>query len=206
MHREILSEDQVKLLPLVKVFIREYFLVGGTAIGLHLGHRRSIDFDLFKFNPIKAKNIIDKISAFKYPYIITRQVSEQLNITIHGVKFTFCEYPFKVDAKYKFDEFLRLPALIDIAAMKAYALGRRSKWKDYVDLYFILKDHFSIEDISKRAIEIYDQLFSEKLFRAQLSYFKDIDHSESIEYIVPAVSDEEIMKFLIDKATDIDLR
>jgi len=48
--------------------------------------------------------------------------------------------------------------------------------------------------------------FSEKLFRTQLSYFKDIDHSESIEYIAPVVSDEEIMKFIIDKATDIDLQ
>jgi uncharacterized membrane protein YheB (UPF0754 family) len=68
-----------------------------------------------------------------------------------------------------------------------------------------LKKHYSIEQISKRANEIYDQLFSEKLFRAQLSYFDDIDHTESIEYLVPSISNDEIKKFLIDKATDIDL-
>ena len=52
---------------------------------------------------------------------------------------------------------------------------------------------------------IYDQLFSEKLFRAQLAYFNDIDHSDPIDYLVPAVPEDEIKNFLIDKATDIDL-
>ena len=205
MHKEILSENQLELLHLIKQFIREYYLVGGTAIALHIGHRRSIDFDLFKYSTIKPKTIISKITAFNYPYTITRRVSEQVNVTIHDVKFTFFQYLFKIDAKCKFEDYLKLPELIDLAAMKAYALGRRSKWKDYVDLYFILKYHFSIEQISKRAIEIYDQMFSEKLFRAQLSYFMDIDHSEPIDYMVPSVPDDEIKMYLIDLATDIDL-
>jgi hypothetical protein len=205
MHKEILSENQLQLLPLVKQFIREYYLVGDTAIGLHLGHRRSIDFDLFKFSLLKPKSIVTKISAFNYNYAITRRTSEQMNVTVQDVKVTFYEYPFKVETKCKLEDYLRFPELIDLAAMKAYALGRRSKWKDFVDLYFILKNHHSVEQISKRANEIYDQLFSEKLFRAQLSYFQDIDHSESIEYLVPAVSDDEIKKFLIDTATDVDL-
>ena len=87
--------------------------------------------------------------------------------------------------------------------MKAYALGRRSKWKDYVDLYFILKDRFTVQQISDRTTELFGQLFSEKLFRAQLSYFGDIDYNEAVEYLVPPVPEEEIKSFLIDKATDI---
>ena len=205
MHREILSENQLELLPLVQQFIHEYYLVGGTAIALHIGHRRSIDFDLFKFNSLNPKNIVDKITAFKTPYIITRRVTEQLNAIIHDVKFTFFQYPFKIEAKCRFEDKLKLPELLDLAAMKAYALGRRSKWKDYVDLYFIVKNYYSVDQISQRAGEIYDQLFSVKLFRAQLAYYKDIDYSEPIEYIIPAVSDVEIKEFLIDKATDIDL-
>ena len=47
MHKEILSGNQMALLPFVQKFIKEYYLVGGTAIALHIGHRRSIDFDLF---------------------------------------------------------------------------------------------------------------------------------------------------------------
>jgi hypothetical protein len=47
MHRDILSENQIRLLPLIKTYSTDFGLVGGTAIALHLGHRRSIDFDLF---------------------------------------------------------------------------------------------------------------------------------------------------------------
>lgn len=206
MHKEILSYNQLELLPLVKQFIREFYLVGGTAIALHIGHRRSIDFDLFKYNSLKPTNIVSKISKSGFSYQITRRVTEQINVNIHEVKFTFYEYPFKIDAKCKFDDILKLPKLIDLAAMKAYALGRWSKWKDYVDMYFILKDYFSIEQVAKKSNEIYGQLFSEKLFRAQLVYFEDIDHSEQVEFLVPAVSGEEIKTFLIEKATDLDLK
>lgn len=89
--------------------------------------------------------------------------------------------------------------------MKAYAFGRRAKWKDYVDMYFLLRDHFSLEQISKRAVEIYDQLFSSKLFRAQLSYYIDIDYSEPVEFLTSAPTEEEIKQFLVDKALDISL-
>ena len=50
---------------------------------------------------------------------------------------------------------------------------------------------------------IYGQLFSEKLFRAQLSYFDDIDYSEEVEYIVKQPSDKEIREFLTETAIDI---
>jgi hypothetical protein len=203
MHREIFNFDQIQALPLVKQFQKEFYLVGGTAVALHIGHRRSIDFDLFKYSHIKPKSIVETISGLNFPYHITRRVSEQLNMIINNVKFTFYQYPFKINATQKLDDILRLPELIDLAAMKAYALGRRSKWKDYVDLYFMLNGYFSIEQISEKANNIYGQLFSEKLFRAQLTYFDDIDYTEPVEYLGNPVAESEIKEFLIEKAIDI---
>jgi len=203
MHSEILSPNQQELLPLLKVFKKEFYLVGGTAIALYLGHRRSIDFDMFKFSSIKPKSLVTKISESGFSYDVTRRVTEQLNVTIHNVKFTFYEYPFQIESPTSFEGIVKMPTLIDLAAMKAYALGRRSKWKDYVDLYFILKDHYTIKQISDRASVIYDQLFSEKLFRAQLSFFADIDHSEPIEYVGTPVPENEIKEFLTEKAIDL---
>ena len=203
MNFQIFNQDQVQLLPMVKHFKNEFYLVGGTAIALHIGHRRSIDFDLFKYSTIKPKSILQVVSSFEYSYQITRRVTEQMNLNINNVKFTFFQFPFKIDANEKLNDILRLPNLLDLAAMKAYALGRRSKWKDYVDLYFILKDYYTIKQISDRTTVLFGELFSEKLFRAQLSYFDDIDYTESVEFIVPPVPDDEIKNFLIDKATDI---
>ncbi len=205
MHKEIFSDNQLKLLPLVKEFKREFYLVGGTAIALYLGHRRSIDFDLFKSSSIHPKKIIEKISAFHFKYQVTRRVSEQLNLTVNDVSFTFFEYPYIIEAENNFEDILRLPSLIDLAAMKAYALGRRSKWKDYVDFYYLLKNHFTINQISDRAVEIYDQMFSQKLFRAQICYFKDIYHKEPVEYLADQPSEEEIKSFLINKAINLEL-
>jgi hypothetical protein len=61
----------------------------------------------------------------------------------------------------------------------------------------------TINQISERTIELFGQLFSEKLFRAQISYFNDIDYSEPVEFLVQPVPDDEIKNFLMDKATDI---
>ncbi|OFY50653.1 MAG: hypothetical protein A2X22_04160 [Bacteroidetes bacterium GWF2_49_14] len=203
MHKEILTKNQEELLPIVRQFRREYYLVGGTAIGLHIGHRRSVDFDLFKTGPIRHVKNLEKISGFGFPYQVTRRVEEQMNLTVNGVKLTFFQYPYTVPSGTDFDRIIKLPGLAELAAMKAFALGRRSKWKDYVDLFFLLRDHFSLNQISSQATELFGQLFSEKLFRAQLSYFKDIDYTEPVEFMGTPVPEEEIRDFLVTKAVEI---
>ncbi len=127
-----------------------------------------------------------------------------MNLLVNDVKITFFQYPFQIKANNSFENIIRLPGLLDLAAMKAYALGRRSKWKDYVDLYFLLKEKFSLDKISQRATNIYGNLFSDKLFRFQLSYFEDIDYAEEVDYIIlNPPSDNEIKDFLIEVSTAI---
>lgn len=203
-HKEILNNNQTELLPLIGEFKREYYLVGGTAIALYLGHRRSIDYDLFKFSPLNRKKNLDKIQQSRFQNLVTWNVADQMNLLVNDVKITFFQYPFQIKANNSFENIIRLPGLLDLAAMKAYALGRRSKWKDYVDLYFLLKEKFSLDKISQRATNIYGNLFSDKLFRSQLSYFEDIDYAEEVDYIIlNPPSDNEIKDFLIEVSTAI---
>jgi Nucleotidyl transferase AbiEii toxin, Type IV TA system len=201
MHLNILNNDQQQLLPMLAKFKKEFYMVGGTAIALHIGHRLSIDFDLFKNGTIKPKAILNKFQEQKEILTVTLNIEGQLNLNCRNVKFTFFEYEFAVPHPVDIKKSIMIPELLDLAAMKAYALGRRSKWKDYVDLYFILKDHFSIEEISKRAIDIYEDLFSEKLFRGQLNYFTGINFEEQVEFLPGFETDENIIKqFLTDAA------
>jgi hypothetical protein len=203
-HKEILNGNQTELLPLIGEFKREYYLVGGTAIAFYLGHRRSIDFDLFKFAPLNHKKNLEKIQKSGFPTLVTWNVPDQMNLIVNDVKITFFQYPFQIKATRVFDNSIRLPDLLDLAAMKAYALGRRSKWKDYVDLYFLLKENFSLNEISGRATEIYGELFSDKFFRSQLSYFEDIDYTEEVEYLLSnPPTEDEIKRFLIEVSTAI---
>ena len=79
MHDEILNVAQKKLLPLMAQFKREYYLVGGTAIALHIGHRRSVDFDMFKPTAINHKRNLDRIVASGFKYQVTRRRSADLS-------------------------------------------------------------------------------------------------------------------------------
>ena len=69
------------------------------------------------------------------------------------------------------------------ALASAYALGRRAKWKDYVDMYFIIKKYKGLSAIVTRAASIFGKEFNEKVFRVQLSYFADIDFSEEVIFM-----------------------
>jgi len=203
MHTEIFNSEQVELLPFIKSFQRSFFMVGGTAIALHLGHRRSIDFDLFTFSQLNKSRIRGKLIPIPFKQVPIFEDIDQLHLLINNVKITFFSYPYTVPHPVKVGSTITIPSLLSLAAMKAFALGRRAKWKDYVDLYFIIRDHYSIKDICTEAGKIFNQQFSGKLFRQQLAFHKDIDYSEAIEYLVPPVPEDEIKSFLIDKATDI---
>ena len=197
MHKEILTQEQTGLLPLLGQFSKDFFLVGGTATALYIGHRRSIDFDLFtkkEFDNAKIRKAISKIKKIEQ---VLRDENGQYTIVVNGVRFTFFYYPFAINLSKNFVNVIKLPALLTLAAMKAYALGRRAKWKDYVDLYFVMKRYHGIGKIIRKAKQIFGREFNEKLFRTQLAYFKDIDYSEKIIYMKgSSVSDKVIKKAL----------
>jgi len=203
MHTEILTDKQLELLASVKKFQRTFYLVGGTAIALHIGHRRSIDFDLFTFSKLNKSRIKASLLQIPFQQIPLFEDYDQLHLMVNQVKITFFSFPYKVEHPVNFDSHITIPSLLSLAAMKAFALGRRSKWKDYVDLYFILQNHHSISEISKEAQLIFDQQFSEKLFREQLAFHKDIDYSEPVEYLGTPIDAEVIKKYLADAAVEI---
>jgi hypothetical protein len=201
MHLEVLNDSQLKLLPLLSKFKRQFYMVGRTAIALHIGHRLSIDFDMFKSNQIKPREILLKFDGLKEEYNVTLSITNQLNLMCRNVKFTFFNFEYKIPHAVNVENSILIPTLLDLAAMKAFALGRRSKWKDYLDLYFIIKSHYSIVEISARASEFFGDLFSEKLFRAQLSYYKDISYEEKVEFMPGfEVEDNVIKEFLTEAA------
>jgi len=196
MFKQIISSDQLQLIPLVKSFLESFYLVGGTAIALHLGHRRSIDFDLFTdktFDPTKLRTKISKNNKIDHVF---SQGEGELTVLINNVKITFYYYPFVIGQKILFDDVIRLPDLITLGAIKACALGRRAKWKDYVDLYFIFQKH-TFQELINKTNGIFKSEFNEKLFRTQLGYFEDIDYSEAINYMEGyEKNDNEIKKYL----------
>ena len=197
MHLEILNKEQKELLPILSQFKREYYLVGGTAIALHIGHRESIDFDLFKEKDIRKKDVYTKLKDLDYK--VSFADYNQINMLANNVKITFFSFPYLVPVNSEIKNVIKMPDLLTLGAMKAFALGRGSKWKDYLDLYFILKFHFSIKDVANKAKEIFKDEFIEKQFIAQLGYFKGINYSEEVTFLIQnPPTEDEIKMFLTE--------
>jgi hypothetical protein len=194
MHKEVLSKKQEDVLPIIKTFTDDFILVGGTAIALLIGHRESIDFDLFtnkKFDNLELSRKIKEKGEIEH-VIVDR--FEEFTALINGVKITFLHYPYKINYEELFDESIKVPSILTLGAMKAYALGRRAKWKDYVDIYFISKRFNGVKEIVEEAKKMFGSEFNEKIFRSQLAYFEDIDFSEEVFYTEKFKVEDNIVK------------
>lgn len=203
LHTEIFSEKQTALLPLIKNFRDGFGLVGGTALALHIGHRESIDFDLFTDAPLRHLALRNQVVAYGQNIQTMVESPEEYTVLVDGVKVTFLQYPFPLVYTVPFEDIISLPDILTLSAMKAYALGRRAKWKDYVDLYFVMEGGHALGEIVKQAESIFGAEFNEKNFRTQLAYFQDIDHSEAVIFR-PGFekSDDEIKKALVARSLE----
>ena len=199
MHKEILTKEQIQMLPLIKSFSKNFGLVGGTAIALHIGHRGSLDFGMFSLKPFGNVQLRQKIAdQIRIDQVLVNRQREFTAI-VRGVKVTFYHYSFPITFTKKFGYEIRMPDLLTLAAMKAYALGMREKWKDYADLYFIIKDYFSVEQITEKAKEIFKEEFNGNGFRNQLAYFDDINYSEKIVWMPGFETEEKTIKEALEK-------
>ena len=100
MYKNIFNTNQKQLLPFIKSFSSDFYLVGGTAIALHLGHRRSIDFDLFTdniFDPMMIRNTIIQNKTIDHTF---SQGTSELTVLINKVKVTFFPLSFYNSKKY----------------------------------------------------------------------------------------------------------
>ena len=206
MFENILTDHQLALAEKFMPLFRErFYLAGGTAVALLLGHRRSVDFDLASLLPIDPFQIERKllVHGFSVQHVLTA-TGDEFSVVTDGIRITFFFFPFQIKPEIIWDRVqIKLPGILTLGAMKAYALGRRSKWKDYVDLYFILKSKYSVNELISASDNIFSTSFNDKLFREQLCYFNDIDYSEEVDYIGVTPTDDEIKLFLESEALKI---
>ncbi len=195
MHLEALKSKQKEIFEKLNKF-PDFYLVGGTALALQIGHRISVDFDLFykKDIPSSLKQKVKRVFNDSKINTITDH-SEQFSVKINGVKIDFVKYKFPLILKLIEFKNIRIAQILEIAAMKAYALNYRGTYKDYIDLYFILKNkHATLEEIKNIAEKKYKDDFNFRLFLEQLVYQKDLK-PEGIEFLKQKVSQKEMEDF-----------
>lgn len=198
---DILSTlEKDTLLRLQPFFKEKGLLSGGTALMLQIPVRRSYDFDLFFPNEI-PQNFLRKASKIFESKIevLINNIDELTFIAYNQIKISMIYFPFLRKYKpVKLDNSITLSSFKDIASDKAYAIGRRPEFRDYVDLFIILKNGFNLEQAISDAKYKFKGEFSEKLFLSQLNYFEDLKDF-TIEFINEKYSTDEIKKFLQQK-------
>ena len=196
MHREVLTKGGGELFRFLSRF-DDFYLAGGTGLALQIGHRISVDFDLFIDGAIK-RTLLSRVEAVFGPsrsFALLVNNPEELTVLIDDVKVTFLSYPFPT-----FDPFVSLDRVFalsirEIAATKAYTIGRRGSFKDYVDLYFVLSGgHASLAEIIDLAERKFGDAFNSRLFLEQIVAVDDLEDT-NIEFLVQPIDQEYVRGF-----------
>lgn len=207
MHLDILDKQRRDILKQLENTLQDFVLGGGTALALQIRHRKSFDFDFFDQSTLKP-TLITKINSSITIKTVSVDTSQELTVfTKDGIKLTFLHYPFPSIFQNTYIQkqgnlqFFTIPAL---AAQKAYTVGRRGEYRDYFDVYSLLKKGYAtLDTIIKLTEKIYGSVFNPKLFLEQLTFFDDmIDfHIEKVDSDHKLPSTEEVKSFL-EKTVD----
>lgn len=170
-----------------------FYLAGGTALSLILGHRKSIDLDFFSDKFPKTEILLAKLK--KLSPVVINQDKGTLDLYIDDVKVSFLEYRYPVIGDFLEFDGVKIASLYDIACMKLTAISSRGSKKDFIDIYFILKK-ISFEkllDIFKKKYKGVDYQMSHIL--KSLVYFEEADSQPDPQFLVN-VDWEEVKSFL----------
>lgn len=165
----------------------EMRLVGGTALALHLGHRKSVDLDLFGALEEDENEVNSELARLGQ---IT-QLRNTKNIRVYlidGIKVDIVNYQYPWLHEPVVKDNLRLAHRKDIAAMKIAAITGRGSKKDFIDIYFLLKEN-SLQSI----MEAYKQKYHDgSIFMAlkSLVYFEDAEEDEMPVMMESVIWDE----------------
>lgn len=187
------AQDSLAVLGKSGLFKAAY-LAGGSALALHLGHRYSLDFDFFASQSFDAKELVIKLSQlgdFKKETI----QSETILGVFNEIKFSFFYYRYSLIKKPGWFLELSVADPADIAAMKIAAIVDRGTKRDFVDLYFLIKEKYTAEGILNFYNKKYKKL-SENIYSIlkSLRYFEDAEESE-MPRMIKRVSWEEVKRF-----------
>ena len=179
----------------------KFYLAGGTALAVQLGHRESIDLDWFcpsDFSNQEIKFELSTLGELK----ITSEEKGTINGTLDDVKVSFLRYQYDLMFPFFQMDGVKLADERDIAAMKIDAMSSCGSRKDFIDIYFLLKK-YSLVDLIEFFEKKYHGIDYNKLhILKSLVYFVDAD-DEPMPRMLEKVDWEKVKKEIRKKANEI---
>lgn len=175
LQKEVIEPSTLQLLKVLQAdsMFAQFHLAGGTGLALQLGHRLSVDLDLFSLTPFDSDFYLEYLEK-SYQFALDFSASSTLKGSIKGIKVDFIAHSYNLIVPVVETDQVRIYSLADIAAMKVNAIaGNGTRSKDFVDLYFLL-DQFSITQM----LGFYETKYKDRnTFHAlkSLNYFDEVD-------------------------------
>lgn len=181
-----------------------FYLAGGTALAIRLGHRISVDLDWFTPHPFDDGMLVAQSLRNASIDLDIEQVSPgTLHGSVQGVRVTFLQYQYplvgQLDLWPEMD--CRLASLMDVACMKLSAIAQRGARKDFCDLYVLGSRHFSLQEM----LGFYQKKFNIRDIGSVLYglvYFDDAEQ-ERMPRMLWKVSWQEIKKTITGWVKDL---
>lgn len=189
-------------LDLIKTLLKDaefsaFNLVGGTALSLQIGHRKSIDIDLFTNRDFDAKHLAAHVSRH-YPVEEINTLKNGVLCFIGNVKVDLIAHQYPNIYPVTTEDGIRMLSLTDIAAMKLNAiLNNGSRLKDFIDLFFLL-ERMPLEKMTDCFVQKYPDV-NIRMAHAALLYHQDINRLEKIEFLSRSISFHQ-MEWRLQKA------
>jgi predicted nucleotidyltransferase component of viral defense system len=179
-------------------FIRNFYLAGGTALALQYGHRESVDFDFFTESPFESDDIIDQLSEKCKPKLNYKS-KNTLGLWIEDVTCTFFLYKYPILEDFLLFDQIKLIRVADIAAMKIAAISGRGKKRDFIDLFFICRRNYPLQEVLKLYQKKYE-ILNHDLYHVYMSlmYFEDAERDAMPQMFVDT-NWEEVKAFFKDQ-------
>jgi hypothetical protein len=183
LHVEALSSRQALVLEAIGPVLarRGFYLAGGTGLALHLGHRKSIDFDFFSGERLGDMLILaDSLRDDGVSLVVNTVGRGTLHCSVRGIRTTILEYRYApLKPPHHPGEFgCALASLDDIATMKLSAIAQRGSKKDFIDVYSLLMKHKSLDALLKAYCRRYHLSDSFHVLQA-LTYFDEADEERT---------------------------
>lgn len=199
LHTQTVRPELLELLKKLmnEPLFKDFNLVGGTALALQIGHRNSIDIDLFGESTIKE----NFISFFEFGgnVVINTKTKMILQLAFNEIKVDFVNYSYPLLETPIIIDGIRLVSKKDIAAMKLNAIAGRGSKKDFIDLYFLF-EYFTLREM----LSFYEQKYHNGnvfVVLKSLNYFADAD--QQVEPIMHKNFDWENAKIKIQNELDL---
>ena len=173
----IIEPETFELIKQLQVLpdLKEFYLVGGTALALQLGHRNSIDIDLFTINNFSDADILDLLNKHYIVKEIFRRPGTIISL-VNNIKTDFIRHNYPLLKPPVTEEGITFLSKEDITAMKFHAIIQSGKrLKDFIDVYFLL-EHFSMKQMVGFFSEKYT--YSNPMIAMKaVNYFEGIDEN-----------------------------